>query len=318
MFRRFLFFKKLFIPFFQKFQFLLVLFMEYEGIVIRPPSEAESLILQASLGCSHNRCTFCPTYKGRRFRIKDLEAIKAEIDEAAAYGPFRKVFLADGDALIIPQPKLKAILEYLQEKIPGLRRVGIYGNAKSILRKSVEELKELKDRKLGIVYLGVETGDEDLLNKIQKGATFEQMVAAGRRVKEAGITLSVTVLLGLAGADPEKARQHAVETARVLSAIDPDFASALTLMVVPGTPLHEEVRAGRFQVPSPFQLLEELGTLIANTDFSRCYFTSNHASNYLPIKARMPKDKDAVVRLIQKVVSTRDSSRLRPEFLRGL
>ena len=127
--------------------------MEYEGIVIRPPSEAESLILQVSLGCSHNRCTFCPTYKGRRFRIKDLEAIKAEIDEAAAYGPFRKVFLADGDALIIPQPKLKAILEYLQEKISGLRRVGIYGNAKSILRKSVEELKELKDRKLGIVYL---------------------------------------------------------------------------------------------------------------------------------------------------------------------
>src|SRR5512136_356114 len=142
--------------------------MEYEGIVIRPPSEADSLILQASLGCSHNRCTFCPTYKGRRFRIKDLEAIKAEIDEAAAYGPFRKVFLADGDALIIPQPKLKAILEYLRAKIPGLRRVGIYGNAKSILRKSVEELKELRDRKLGIIYLGVETGDPALLEKVRK------------------------------------------------------------------------------------------------------------------------------------------------------
>jgi radical SAM superfamily enzyme YgiQ (UPF0313 family) len=292
--------------------------MEYEGIVIRPPSEAESLILQVSLGCSHNRCTFCPTYKGRRFRIKDLEAIKAEIDEAAAYGPFRKVFLADGDALIIPQPKLKAILEYLQEKIPGLRRVGIYGNAKSILRKSVEELKELKERKLGIVYLGVETGDEELLKKIQKGATSHQMVEAGRRVKEAGITLSATVLLGLAGVDPEKAHRHALETARVLSDIDPDFASALTLMVVPGTPLYDEMRAGRFQVPSPFQLLEELGTLIANANFSRCYFTSNHASNYLPIKARMPKDKDAVVRLIHQVVSSRDSSRLRPEFLRGL
>ena len=292
--------------------------MEFEGIVIRPPSEAESLILQVSLGCSHNRCTFCPTYKGRRFRIKDLEAIKAEIDEAAAYGPFRKVFLADGDALIIPQPKLKAILEYLQGKIPGLRRVGIYGNAKSILRKSVEELKELKERKLGIVYLGVETGDEELLKKIQKGATSHQMVEAGRRVKEAGITLSATVLLGLAGVDPEKAHQHALETARVLSDIDPDFASALTLMVVPGTPLYDEMRAGRFRVPSPFQLLEELGTLLANANFSRCYFTSNHASNYLPIKARMPKDKDAVVRLIHQVVSSRDSSRLRPEFLRGL
>lgn len=290
--------------------------MEYEGIVIRPPSEAESLILQVSLGCSHNRCTFCPTYKGRRFRIKDLDQIKAEIDEAAPYGPFRKVFLADGDALIIPQPKLRAILDYLREKIAGLRRVGIYGNAKSILRKSADELKELKERKLGIIYLGVETGDADLLKIIQKGATFDQMVEAGRRVKESGISLSATVLLGLAGT--ENSRRHALETAKVLSDIDPDFASALTLMVVPGTPLYEEMRAGRFQLPSPFQLLEELGTILANANFSRCYFTSNHASNYLPIKARMPKDKDAVVRLIHDVISSGDPSRLRPEFLRGL
>jgi len=290
--------------------------MNYEGIVIRPPSEAESLILQVTLGCSHNRCTFCPTYKGRRFQIKDLEKIKEEIDEAAVYGPFRKVFLADGDALIIPQPKLKIILEYLREKIAGLRRVGIYGNAKSILRKSVAELKELKERKLGIVYLGVETGDEALLEKIRKGATYQQMVEAGRRVKEAGITLSVMVLLGLAG--EENAQRHARETARILSDIDPDFASALTLMVVPGTPLYEEMRAGRFQLPTPIQMLEELGTIVANSSFSQCYFTSYHASNYLPIKARFPRDKEAVVRLIQEVVSSRDSSRLRPEFLRGL
>ena len=153
--------------------------MEYEGIVIRPPSEAESLILQVTLGCSHNRCTFCPTYKGRRFRIKDLADIQAEIDEAASFGPFRKVFLADGDALIIPQPRLLAILDHLREKIRGLRRVGIYGNAKSILRKSVDELRDLKNRKLGIVYLGVETGDPSLLEKIHKGATYEQMVEAG-------------------------------------------------------------------------------------------------------------------------------------------
>jgi len=192
--------------------------MEYEGIVIRPPSEAESLILQVTLGCSHNRCTFCPTYKGRRFRIKDLADIKAEIDEAASFGPFRKVFLADGDALIIPQPRLLAILDHLREKIRGLRRVGIYGNAKSILRKSVDELRDLKNRKLGIVYLGVETGDPSLLEKIHKGATYEQMVEAGRRVKEAGITLSVTVLLGMGGT--EHAHPHALATARILSDID--------------------------------------------------------------------------------------------------
>jgi radical SAM superfamily enzyme YgiQ (UPF0313 family) len=290
--------------------------MEYEGIVIRPPSEADSLILQVSLGCSNNKCTFCPTYKGRRFRIKDLAQIKEEIDEMAGYGPFRRVFLADGDALIIPQPKLIAIFDYLNQKITGLRRVGIYGNAKSILRKSVEELKELGVRKLGIVYLGVETGDPALLEKIRKGATYDQMVAAGRRVKEAGISLSATVLLGLAGAGD--GQKHALATARILSDIDPDFASALTLMVVPGTPLHEDMQAGRFQLPSLFEVLEELGTIVANSNFSRCYFTSNHASNYLPIKARMPKDKEAVVKLIQKVVSAKDKSLLRPEFLRGL
>ena len=290
--------------------------MEYEGIVIRPPSEAESLILQVTLGCSHNRCTFCPTYKGRRFRIKDLDRIKEEIDEMAPYGPFRKVFLADGDALIMPQDKLVAILQSLKEKLPGLRRVGIYGNAKSILRKSVEELRALKALKLGIVYLGVETGDQTLLEKIRKGASYEKMVEAGRRVREAGITLSATVLLGLGGV--EHSQQHALATAKILSDIDPDFASALTLMVVPGTPLHEEMESGRFQLPTPFQLLEELGTIIAHAHFTNCYFTSNHASNYLPIKARLPRDKEAVVRLIQKVVSSQDASRLRPEFLRGL
>ncbi len=290
--------------------------MEYEGIVIRPPSEAESLILQVTLGCSHNRCTFCPTYKGRRFQIKGLDRIKEEIDEMAPCGPFRKVFLADGDALIVPQDKLIAILQYLKERLPGLRRVGLYGNAKSILRKSVEELRALKALKLGIVYLGVETGDQTLLEKVRKGASYEQMVEAGRRVKEAGITLSATVLLGLGGV--EHGQQHALATAKILSDIDPDFASALTLMVVPGTPLHEELESGRFQVPTPFQLLEELGTIIAHTHFTNCYFTSNHASNYLPIKARLPRDKEAVVRLIQKVVSSQDASRLRPEFLRGL
>jgi len=290
--------------------------MEYEGIVIRPPSEAESLILQVTLGCSHNKCTFCPTYKGRRFRIKALETIKREIDEVTPYGPFRKVFLADGDALIIPQPKLLAILEYLNEKIKGLRRVGIYGNAKSILRKSVEELRELKEKKLGIIYLGVETGDEALLQRVHKGVSSAQMVEAGQRVKEAGITLSVTVLLGLGGV--EYSQQHALATAKILSKIDPDFASALTLMVVPGTPLYEEMKAGHFKLPSPFQLIEELGIIIANSNFTQCYFTSNHASNYLPIKARLPRDKETVVNLIHKVVSANDTSLLRPEYLRGL
>jgi len=231
--------------------------MHYEGNCIRPPSEAYSILLQVTVGCSHNKCTFCPTYKSKRFRIKEEKIILSDILFASkVMRRQERVFLMDGDALIIPQPKLIAIFDYLNRKISGLRRVGIYGNAKSILRKSPEELRELRDRKLGIAYLGVETGDPALLEKIRKGATYEQMVEAGRRVKEAGISLSATVLLGLGGTN--HGQRHARATGKILSDIDPDFASALTLMVVPGTPLHEEMKAGHFQLPAPFELLEEL------------------------------------------------------------
>jgi radical SAM superfamily enzyme YgiQ (UPF0313 family) len=173
--------------------------MKYEGVIIRPPSEAHSLLLQISLGCSHNKCTFCGTYKEKRFRIKELNEIEEDILEAAGYGRFERVFLCDGDALIIPQKKLVPILESINANIRGLKRIGTYGNAKSILRKTPEELKQLRKLGIKIVYLGVETGNEFLLNKINKGVDYKQMVEAGRRVKEAGIKLSVTVLLGIGG-----------------------------------------------------------------------------------------------------------------------
>jgi radical SAM superfamily enzyme YgiQ (UPF0313 family) len=291
--------------------------MHYEGMIIRPPSEAYSLLLQVTVGCSHNRCTFCATYKGTKFRIKAREIVAADIREAARrYGSVAKVFLCDGDALIVPQRRLVEILTEIRMQLPGVERVGTYANAKSILRKSPEELAALRELGLGIVYLGVETGDEELLARIHKGATYEQLVTAARRVRTAGITLSVTVLLGIGGVEESPA--HAAATARILTDMDPDYASALTLMVVPGTSLWEDQQAGRFILPDTFGFLAELGTIVAGADFTDCYFTSNHASNYLPIRARLPRDKEEAVRLIAQVVEKGDRSRLRPEFLRGL
>lgn len=290
--------------------------MKYEGDIIRPPSEAYSLLLQVTVGCSHNRCTFCSAYKGVKFRIKTKEEILEDILEASRYRKVEKVFLCDGDALIIPQKRLLEILNLMRTHIRGVERVGLYANAKSILRKSVAELCELKELGLGIVYMGVETGNEALLQAIQKGVTYEQMVEAGRRIKAAGITLSVTVLLGIGGA--AMSVPHAMDTARILTDIDPDFVGALTVMLVPGTPLHDDYIHGRFSLPDTFGFLGELGLMIANSNFSDCFFTSNHASNYLPLRVRLPEKKEMTVSAIQRIIQEADTKVLRPEYLRGL
>jgi radical SAM superfamily enzyme YgiQ (UPF0313 family) len=290
--------------------------MKYEGVIIRPPSEADSLILQITVGCSHNRCTFCPTYKAKRFRIKTFEEIKEDIDEAAQLGwAIERVFLADGDSLICPQPRLMEIMNYLNEKLPRLRRGGIYANAKGILKKTADELRELKEAGLGIIYLGVESGDQVVLDRVKKGTTYERLLQAGRMVKEAGIKLSVTVLLGIGGR--ERSREHAVATGRILTEMDPNYVGALSVMIVPGTPLYEEEAQGRFVLPTPFELIEELRMMIAHTDMHGLFF-SNHASNYLPLKARMPKDKEGTLRLIDAVLAKRDPALLKPDYFRAL
>ena len=291
--------------------------MKYEGVVIRPPSEAHSLILQVTVGCSHNKCIFCPAYKAKRFRIKSFNEIKEDIDEARIHAQYlRRVFLADGDALIIPQLRLLEILNYLNEKLPKLQRIGIYGNAKSVLRKSVDELRELKENKLGIIYLGIESGDEETLKNVHKGISYKKMVEAAKRVKAARIKLSVTVLLGVAGVT--RSMIHAEETAKILTDIQPDYVGALTLMIIPEAPLYRMIEEGEFTLPSPFGLLKELRTMIAESNLHNCLFFSNHASNYLPIKARLPKDKNSSLRLIDEVLSSGDESLLKPEYLRAL
>jgi len=291
--------------------------MKYEGVIIRPPSEAQSLILQITVGCSHNKCIFCPAYKAKRFRIKSFDEVKKDIDEAYTYAThFRRVFLADGDALIIPQPRLLEILHYLNDKFPKLQRIGIYGNAKSILRKSADELRELKENKLGIVYLGIEAGDEETLKNVHKGVNYEKMVEAAKRVKPAGIKLSVTVLLGVAGV--KRSMIHAKATAKILTEIQPDYVGALTLMIIPEAPLYRLVEEGKFTLPSPFGLLQELRTMIAESDLHNCLFFSNHASNYLPVRARLPKDKDLSLKIIDEVLASGNEELLTPEYLRAL
>ncbi len=291
--------------------------MRYEGIIIRPPSEAQSLILQVTIGCSHNRCTFCPTYKGRRFRIRTFEEIAEDVREASIWAKrVRRVFLCDGDPLVIPQKRLLPILDLICESFPNLERIGIYANARSIRNKTLGELEQLRRRKVGIVYLGVESGDNEVLERVRKGADRNRLLEAGLKVKEAGILLSVTVLLGIGGV--KGSTRHALETASLLSEMDPHYVGALTLMVVPGTLLYEEMSKGDFRLPDTFRLIEELGMMIANSNFTNCLFTSNHASNYLPLKARLPQEKEQALMLIQKVLSTRDKRLLRPEFMRAL
>ena len=291
--------------------------MKYEGMIFRPPSEAESLILQVTVGCSYNRCTFCSAYQGKSFRIKTYEEVREDIDEASSYGArIPRVFLADGDALTLPQEDLIRILGYLRDKLKGLERVGIYANAKDILLKDLEELRALRELGLGIIYLGLESGNRDVLRRIKKNATVERLVQASRRVKEAGILLSVTVLLGIGGV--ELARAHAEDTGKVLSEMDPDFVGALSLMVVPGTPIEKEIETGKLVLPTPFGMIEELETIIKHSNFTHCFFASNHASNYLPLRVRMPEEKEETLKRIRDVLKKRDPALLRPEYYRAL
>ncbi len=289
--------------------------MHYEGNCIRPPSEAFSILIQVTVGCSHNKCTFCGTYTDKRFRIKDDETILNDIRFAAKYMKRQdRVFLMDGDALIIPQKRLMWILDEIRTHLPWVRRVGAYANAKSIKMKTLEDLETLKANGLGILYLGVETGDEDLLKKIRKGASPGHLIRMGRKVREAGIKLSVTVLLGIGGI--EGSDRHARATGELLSAMDPNYVGALTVMLIPGTPLHDEWAAGTFRLPDERGLLQELRTMIAHTHLSRGMFFSNHASNYLPVKARLPKGKQEALDQIDRAL--RGEVGLRPEWMRAL
>lgn len=289
--------------------------MHYEGYIIRPPSEADSILLQVTVGCSRNKCTFCGTYQGERFRIKPDPVISEDIAFAAShFKRQRRLFLCDGDALIIPQKRLVRILTAIRESLPWVTRVGAYANAKSLGLKTDTELRELKELGLGILYMGLESGDDPTLKAICKGADAETMIRMGRKAKAAGFKLSVTVLLGIAGS--ERSEAHAQATGRVLTAINPDYVGALSLMLIPGTPLHADWEAGRFTLIGPEEMLRELRIMIAETDLSQGLFHANHASNYLPLKIRMPKEKAGALAMIDRALT--GAIALKPEYLRAL
>ncbi len=303
--------------------------------ILRPPSEWDSYYLPLTSGCSNNTCTFCSFY-GSRLQVRDIDEVKAEIDALAMYMKHgivtpgipgivyniargwdgRKVFLQDGDALAYPLPKLLEALDYLNTRFPEIERIASYATPQDILRRSVSELGQLKERKLGILYMGVESGDDEVLKAIGKGVTHDQLVQAGKKVKESGISLSVTVILGLAGVAGSERHSH--ETARILTRLDPDFAGALTLILVPGTPIYQQVEKGVFQLITPLRSLEELRILVAESCFSNCFFSSMHASNYLSIRGRLPGDKQRMLKQLDEVCSRKDPSMLRPEFMRAL
>lgn len=289
--------------------------MHYEGYCIRPPSEAYSILLQVTLGCSHNKCTFCASYKDKRFTIKDDKIIISDIMFASRTMRHQdRVFLMDGDALVIPQKRLIRILDNIRKYLPWVKRVGTYANAKSIKLKSQEELNELKEKGIGIVYLGVESGDEEILKEISKGTNVQDLIHMGRRIRDAGIKLSVTVLLGIA--QRERSLRHAKATGELLSRMDPNYVGALTVMLIPGSPLFKDYREGRFELIGQREILYELREMILHTNLSRGLFFSNHASNYLPVKARLPRGKQEALDLIDSAIMGEIS--LSPEWMRGL
>lgn len=293
--------------------------IQYTEPFFRPPSEAKSFILQATIGCSHNGCTYCAMYRKdeQRFRIRPMDEVKSIIDEASEFGYVTdRVFIADGNALVLAQKKLVEIMEYLNEKCIRLKRIRMYANVGDILRKGVENLKELREHGLDMVYIGFESGDDYVLERIKKGANHDETVKASKMLKEAGIKNSAMVLLGMGGT--ERSEIHAKETGRLLTECDPEYVGALSLQIRPGAPIYKEWEEGKFRLPSKFQMVKELEIIVENTELTNGYFFANHISNYLPIKARFPGDKQKVLDEIKKVLDSNDESLLRPDFYRDV
>jgi len=293
--------------------------MDHVGRIFRPPSEARSLLLQVTVGCSWNRCTYCAMYRDedQRFRVKPWETVLADLDEAAAAPvEIRRVFLCDGDALILAQDKLERILLAIRERLPAVRRVGVYGDTRSVLRKSAAELARLRELGLGIVYHGVESGDDATLRRIDKGGTADEAAETAARLREAGIRHSVIVMLGIGGR--ERSREHAAATADLLTRMDPPYVGALTTTIVPGSPLAREADRGAFALPDAWGFLEELEVLVDRARLTRCAFHANHASNYLPLRLNLPADRQKGLALLRAALEARDPSLLVPEGWRGL
>ena len=292
--------------------------MRYHGAVIRPPSEAASLIVQVTHGCSNNTCDFCGTYLDKPFGVRPFAEVVEDIVGLPVGARQRtdRVFLADGDALALSTRRLLEILDLLHRELPNLERVSSYANARNLLAKSVEELGELRAAGLELLYLGLESGDDRTLAEVHKGITVAEQIEGCARASAAGLALSVTAILGLAGV--ERSQAHATGTGKALSAIDPKYIGVLTLMLVPGTPMAERVARGEIVLPDSLGMIRELREIIATIEVTDSLFRSNHASNYLPVGGRLPADKAVMLAALDAVLAAPDQAPLRPESWRLL
>ncbi len=276
--------------------------MHYSGAVYRPPSEAHSLIVQCTLGCSHNRCAFCIMYKAKDFSINPVEQVLDDLAEARAYYPrIERVFLADGDALILPMDYLLTVLDFIHDNFPECERVSAYASTKALMRKSDAELRALREHGLELVYIGLETGLEELLKKYDKGVTVEETVEHSLRAKAAGMAVSITAINGMGGR--EQSEEHAVATAAALSRVKADYVAMLTLRVYSGTPLYDWIERGELTMLSPQELAAENRIILQHIDSDGSVFRSNHASNYLPLKGTLNRDREALIEQIDKALA---------------
>lgn len=291
--------------------------IQYQGSVYRPPSEGNSLILQATLGCSWNRCTFCAMYRDKQFRVRKLEDLYKEIDwYEDQFSPPKKVFLADGDALMAKAGFLGDLCDRLYDTWPELKRISCYASPQALAVRSVEEMRTLKEKGLTQYYLGVESGNDVCLEEMEKGVDSAEMIRVAKKANEAGVRLSVMILLGMGGF--ALSREHAVDSARVVNAIQPRFVSTLVATPVEGTPLWDADQRGEFDHLDPVALAAELREFLVHLDLKASVFRSNHASNYLALAGTLPKDQESLVAALDQVLAHPENARFRPEWLRAL
>lgn len=276
--------------------------MRYEGNIFRPPSEAYSLLVQVTVGCTHNKCTFCSMYKDKQFHIRKLEEVLEDLAWARAHYPrVERIFLCDGDALALSMNKLMPILDYIRKNFPECERVTVYGRAEDALRKTEEELRQLYEAGMTMVYVGAESGSEKVLQDINKGETRQQLIDGVKKIEASGMKASVTFISGLAG----KAgwEDHAIETGKMISEMSPSYVALLTLMVDPSVPIAEEIRSGRLQLLSPEEVTAETLLMLQHTEVTKkCVFRSNHASNYLSLKGNLPEDKESMMATLREAM----------------
>ena len=290
--------------------------MRYEGAVYRPPSEAGSLIIQLTIGCARNKCTFCAMFKDKQFRVRKLDEVVADLIDARQYYrdyKVRRIFLADGDALIVKTEDLLYILDKIHELYPECERISAYGAPADVNMKTDEELAKLKAAGLDMIYMGAESGDDIVLRDVKKGVTSEEIATAGLKLKKAGMIVSITLISGLGG--KERLKEHAINSAKLISIIKPEYVGFLTLMVEPGTELYNDYQAGKFQLLGPVEVMQEVKIFIENVDSEGTVFRANHASNYVPLKGTFNKDNKKMLEQIEKAEK---AGVFRPEIYRGI